>query len=206
MAVSSPDVAANQTEYAADFSGVYVLRPTDVISVTVYREADLSLSDVTIGPDGEIAMPLLGAVPAAGQTAEQLAQQIEAGLNARFLRNADVAVNVVNYASHRVTVEGAVQTPGVYSFLPGTRLSGAIAMAEGPTRVAAREEIAVFRETPDGIAIAKFDYGAMQAGTMLDPVLAPGDRVVIGTDGLSQFWQDLLRTLPAFALFTNVNI
>jgi len=66
-------------------------------------------------------------------------------------------------------------------------------------------EVAIFRETPDGLMVAKFDYRSVRQGTMLDPVLAPGDRVVVGISGLSQFWQDLLRALPAFALFTNVN-
>jgi polysaccharide export outer membrane protein len=36
---------------------------------------------------------------------------------------------------------------------------------------------------------------------MLDPVLEPGDRVVMGTDGLSVFWEDLLKALPAFGVF-----
>jgi hypothetical protein len=33
-------------------------------------------------------------------------------------------------------------------------------------------------------------------------VLQPDDRVVVGTSSLGQFWQDLLMTIPAFALFT----
>jgi polysaccharide biosynthesis/export protein len=35
-------------------------------------------------------------------------------------------------------------------------------------------------------------------------VLMPGDRAVIGTSGLSVFWQDLLKALPAFAIFTRL--
>jgi len=54
------------------------------------------------------------------------------------------------------------------------------------------------------MTVAKFDYRAVQQGTMIDPVLQPGDRVVVGTSGLSQFWQDVLKTIPVFALFTNV--
>jgi polysaccharide export outer membrane protein len=36
---------------------------------------------------------------------------------------------------------------------------------------------------------------------MLDPVLQPGDRVFVGTDGLAVFWEDLLKALPAFGVF-----
>jgi len=41
----------------------------------------------------------------------------------------------------------------------------------------------------------------VQQGTMHDPVLQPGDRVVMGTNGLSVFWEDLLKALPAFGVF-----
>ncbi len=49
--------------------------------------------------------------------------------------------------------------------------------------------------------VAKFDYRQISQGTMMDPVLQPNDRVVVGTDGLSVFWQDLLKALPAFGIF-----
>jgi polysaccharide biosynthesis/export protein len=49
--------------------------------------------------------------------------------------------------------------------------------------------------------VAKFDYAAVRQGAMLDPVLQPGDRVVMGTDGLSVFWADLLQALPVFGVF-----
>ncbi len=134
-------------------------------------------------------------------TAGQVESQIEQMLNERFLRFAEVTVNVVQYGSHLVTVEGSVGAPGLYNFIPGTRLSGAIALANGPLRIADPKDIAVFRQTPEGIAIAKFDYVAMQSGTMMDPVLEPGDRIVVGLSNLSQFWQDALQTVPVFGWF-----
>jgi polysaccharide export outer membrane protein len=79
-------------------------------------------------------------------------------------------------------------------------------MAEGPERTAKIDQVAFFRETPEGMTIAKFDYGQVRQGTMLDPVLQPGDRVVMGTDGLSVFWKDLLQALPAFGIFASVAV
>ena len=38
----------------------------------------------------------------------------------------------------------------------------------------------------------------------IDPLLMPGDRVVVGTDGLSRAWQDALQAIPVFALFTRI--
>lgn len=202
----SPQTSAalGQQTYSAVPMTTYPLRASDVISVTVFREAELSAEALTIGVDGTVGLPLLGSVEVAGLTASQVASRIETQLGSRYLRDPSVAVNIVSYGSHRVTVDGEVERPGMFEFLPGTRLSGGISMAEGPTRVAQIREVAVFRETPDGMAVAKFDFRQVRAGTMLDPVLQPGDRIVVGTNGLSQFWQDLLTALPAFALFTRI--
>jgi polysaccharide export outer membrane protein len=151
--------------------------------------------------EGNVSIPLLGSLPAAGMTAKQFEQDLVRRLAGVGLKSPMVSVNVVEYASHLVTVEGSVEGPGVYPFQPGARLSSAIALARGPKSTAKREQVAVFRETPEGIMVAKFDYRQISQGTMMDPVLQPNDRVVVGTDGLSVFWQDLLKALPAFGIF-----
>lgn len=196
--------AAGQAEFATVESPDYRLRPSDVINVTVFREPDLSVQQVPVGSDGVIALPRVGSIRAEGRTTADLAKAVEDALGGGFLVNPQVSINVTQYGSHLVTVEGSVKKPGVFTFRPGSRLSSAIAQAEGPERVARLDQVAVFRETARGMTVAKFDYRAVQQGTMIDPVLQPGDRVVVGTSGLSQFWQDVLKTIPVFALFTNV--
>lgn len=201
LVVSQPIIPLGQAGYAVYPSATYELRPNDVINVVVFREPDLTLNTVPISGTGQISMPLIGPMQVAGLTASQLESRLEEMLNAQYLRFPDVTVNIVQYGSHQVTVEGSVSSPGMYNFSPGTRLSGALALASGPTVVADEDDVAVFRQTPDGIAIAKFDYIDIQSGRMIDPVLEPGDRVVVGLDNLSQYWQDILMTLPVFAWF-----
>ena len=202
VVVAQPIPVLGQQGYTMYASDTYELRPLDVISISVFREPDLTLNTVPISATGEISMPLLGPLEVTGKTARQLENDLEAMLGARYLRFPDVTVNVVQYGSHQVTVEGYVNSPGVYSFTPGTRLSGAVAMANGPQRIADQDELAVFRQTADGIAVARFDYVAMQSGTMIDPVLEPGDRVVLGLSNLSQYWQDFLLTIAPLGRFT----
>lgn len=199
--VTQPRAELGQAGYSFQRSSTYQLRPADQISVTVFREPDFSLERVQIGVEGNVSLPMLGSIPAAGMTAKQFEQDVTRRLAAAGLKSPMVSVNIAEYASHLVTVEGAVDTPGVYTFQPGARLSSAIAMAKGPARTAKTEQVAVFRESPEGIMIAKFDYQQVSQGTMLDPVLQPGDRVVMGTDGLSVFWEDLLKALPVFGVF-----
>lgn len=200
-ASTQPRLELGQEGYSHARATTYMLRASDQITVNVFREPDLSIANVRLGVDGLVSLPMLGSIPAAGMTTKQFEQDVSRRLLAAGLRSPMVSVNIAEYASHLVTVEGAVTDPGVFNFQPGSRLSSAIAMAKGPTNVAKEEQIAVFRESADGIMIAKFDYRQVSQGTMLDPILQPGDRVVVGTDGLSVFYQGLLQALPAFGIF-----
>ncbi len=204
VAASQPVSSLGQEGFSVARPKTYLLRPSDKISINVFREPDFSMEAVQVGVEGNVSLPLLGSIPAAGMTAQQFETDVTRRLAAAGLKSPMVAVNIAEYASHLVTVEGAVTTPGVYPFEPGARLSSAIAMAEGTEREAKRSQVAVFRTRGDQIYVAKFDYGAVSQGTMLDPVLAPNDRVVVGTDGLSVFWQDALKTIPALGVFATV--
>ena len=97
----------------AENSAPYILGATDVVSVSVWRNPDLSAS-VPIRPDGKISVPLIGDVQAAGRTPEALADSIEDNLEA-YIREPQVSVIVTSMGSHeftdRVRVTGAVANP-----------------------------------------------------------------------------------------------
>ena len=181
-----------------------IVRGRDKISVVVLREPELSLPDVRSGEDGFFDMPAIGRVKAEGRTAADIAAEVRDRLGRSYLRNPSVAVNVIDYSSHVVTVEGAVEQPGVYQYQPNTTLLGAIAMARGPSRVAKLTQVAIFRFSGGERSVAVFDIGQVRAGTMIDPVLQPSDRVMIGFDGLSQAWRDFLMTAPLIGVFSRI--
>ena len=193
--------ALGQDDYRVSANTVYRLRSGDVITVTVLREPELSSERLVLGADGTVQLPVLGPILAAGLTTDELQQQVTRGLARTYLVDPSVAVNIGEYGSHLVTVEGSVEKPGVYSFRPGQRLSAAMSLASGPKRTANLNQVAIFRPVGDAMTVALFDYGAVRAGRMIDPVIEPGDRVVVGTNGLSQTWQDLLATIPVLAVF-----
>ena len=194
-----------QESFRASIDGKYRLRASDKIAIIVLREPELSFEEVMIAADGTVSLPLTGSILAARQTTDELQTKLQEQLRAAGLKQPMVSVNVVSYGSHVVTVEGGVQEPGVYPFQPGARLSSAIALANGPSRVSKLSEVVVFRPSGNDMTVALFDYQAVRQGEMADPIIEPGDRVVVGISGLSQFWQDLIRALPAFGLFTNIN-
>lgn len=179
------------------------LQPNDTISVNVLREPDLSVSEAVIGDAGTFMMPLVGEVAAAGKTSNTVAQEIQAALAARYLVNPMVTVNVAKWGSRVVTVEGALEEPGMYEFTPGTTLLGAIALGGSPSdNVASLKDIAIFRKIGGEQMVAVYDLRQIRAGQAADPAILPGDRVVVGFSALGQGLENALRALPAVGVFT----
>lgn len=88
----------------------YRLGPGDQIQVTVYEQAEVSGPHI-IAPDGRIMLPMIGAVQAAGQTTNSLAEQLRRQLSALY-KNPLVTITVNQFRPLRIHVGGEVQRPG----------------------------------------------------------------------------------------------
>lgn len=142
---ATPSAVAPQVQSSSMLDN-YILSPNDVILVKVFEEPDLD-SQHRVSQDGTINFPLIGAVQVSGRTVAQAASTIRERLLKGYLRNPQVRVNVIQYASRRITVLGQVQRPGSY-VLPNEEradLLQAIAMAGGFTRLADEGKVLVRR-------------------------------------------------------------
>ena len=109
-------------------TGEHYVDSGDRLRITVYGEDDLS-SQYAVDQAGYLSMPLIGNVPARGQTTSQLQGAIEARFRDGFLLHPSVAIEVAEYRP--VFVMGSVGGPGRHSFLPGMTVQNAIAAAGG---------------------------------------------------------------------------
>lgn len=184
-------------------SAQYVIGVQDQLDVRVFRAEDLSFEKLVVDTGGNIQLPLIGSVRAAGSTAPQLASDIAAALGVRYLQNPQVMVTVVEAAGQKVTVDGAVTKPGVYVMRGQTSLLQAVAMAEGPTRVADLSKVAVFRTINGQRSVAAFDLAAIRRGEAEDPVIYGDDVIVVDTSRLNAVMRNVVEALPAFAIFRN---
>jgi len=182
-------------------SGQQVIRPDDKISITVAREPTLSLQAARVSEDGTLDVPYIGPIRASGRTTAQIAGEISAELGRTYLVDPRVSVNIEEYGSHVVTVEGSVQHPGIFPYGKDTTLMGALATAQGPTRSAKLNQIVVFRNVDGERTLAVFDLKKLRTGAQPDPLLKPGDRIIVGFSGLQQAWQDLLQAAPLLNIF-----
>jgi polysaccharide biosynthesis/export protein len=161
----------------------YVIVPNDVLNLQVFQEPDLSNEELQVDNVGNIQMPLIGEIPAAGRSPSELAADIAERLSREYIVNPQVVISVREAAARFVTVEGQVAKPGVYEIDREYTLLSAIARAESPTNVANLDEIVVFRTIDGERAAARFDLRDIRAGIAPDPQILGGDVVVVGCEG-----------------------
>jgi len=173
----------------------------DKLDIRVFQVEDLSFEELVVDTSGNINLPLIGAVRGAGQTAGELSAEIAGRLTARYLRDPQVTVTVKEAASQKITVDGAVTKPGVYEMRGATSLLQAVAMAEGPTRVADLTKVAVFRSIDGRRSVALFDLSAIRQGRASDPQVLGDDVIVVDTSRLNSTLREVVAAIPALAAF-----
>jgi len=174
----------------------YKIGVLDVLKISVFQEPDLSLDQVPVDASGNVLLPLIGQVAAAGRTSSELSRDVADRLGVRFLVDPQVSVNIIKSVSQRVTVEGAVEKPGVYPIEGVTSLLQAMALAEGPSNVAKTREIIVFRNIDGKTYGAQFNLNEIRRGNQPNPQILGGDIVVVGYSALQGFYRDLLEISP----------
>jgi len=158
-----------------------VLGVGDVVGINVWENPGLN-TEATIRPDGEITMPLVGDLKAAGETPSSLKAQIKTKL-ADFvkLNGTEITVAVRSWKSYRFTIQGEVTRTGVFSSDQYLTVGEALAMAGGLTRFAKRDEIRLVRRDPASGKIRQIplDYEALASGSHpeMNIFVLPGDTI-----------------------------
>jgi polysaccharide export outer membrane protein len=178
----TPDAAATAQPgaipAAASDAGIYVIGPSDVIAVTVFKEPTLS-NTLLVRPDGMISIPLLGDVEASGKTPGQLAEEITAKLK-KYIQDPNVTVLLSGMNSKKVYMMGEVARIGPIELIPGMTLLQAIASAGGLSVYANSGKIYILRmENGQQQKIPVQYKQALKGDSALNLTLKAGDTIVV---------------------------
>jgi polysaccharide biosynthesis/export protein len=137
--IPKQDGQSGQPRQTPPIGEVYVIGPQDSLSIIVTDEADLT-NKYRVDTDGTITMPYLNRVPVAGLTLAEAQVKIAQMLQAGYLRNPQVRIEVDQFKSRRVFVSGEVRIPG-YVTMAGTTMTllEALALAGSPTQNASND-------------------------------------------------------------------
>ncbi len=125
-----------KTIVQGDERGDLRLGAGDLIEIAVFDVPELSQIKVRIPNGGQVGLPLIGSVSAAGLTALELQAQISSQLKTKFMHDPQVSVFVHEHKSQRVSVIGAVKQGGVFTLTNEIRLADALGLAGGITEEA----------------------------------------------------------------------
>lgn len=108
----------------------HLLGPEDQIVIHALHAQEISDKPVRVDPDGNIRLPLIGEIHAAGMTLGQLQKELVTRLKLHVQRP-EVSVEVVEHKSQPVSVIGAVKNPGVYQLQGSKTLIEMVSAAGG---------------------------------------------------------------------------
>ncbi|NJO78971.1 MAG: polysaccharide export protein [Cyanobacteria bacterium RM1_2_2] len=166
---------------ASDAFDAYRLGPGDSLFINVLRFPDLSFQN-TIDLEGNMLVPLVGALTLEGLTIAEAREQIRLALD-RFIVEPQVDVILVAQRPVQVTILGEVVRPGLYP-LGAPQLSVALVTAGGATTLADLRTVRVRRQLSDG-SLAEKDIDLFtplrDATAVPDLQLTDGDTIIVPT-------------------------
>jgi len=176
-------VATHRAMAAVDPSQ-YIIYPGDVLQITVWKEEELN-QEVLVLNDGTINFPLIGSLPAQGQTTADLQSTIKDKLS-KLIPDASVTVAVKAALGHTVNIIGQVTKPGELVMGKDLTVMQALSQAGGLTPYADDDRIIILHRENGKETSTPFPYSDVVRGDELDKdiVLSPGDVVVVPTAGL----------------------
>ncbi len=180
---------------------LYRIGELDRLDITVFQEPDMSAKGMQVDAAGDISMPLIGSVRAAGLTTTELAERLRK-LASRFYVDPQVTVSVTSSVSQNVTVQGQVMEPGIFAIQGPTTLLDAVALAKGETENAALRQVIVIRFIGGKRYAAAFDLERIRRAEDKDPAIQARDVIIVGHSGQKQAWHDFLRAAPVLNIFT----
>lgn len=160
----------------------YVIGPKDLLEIKVQEIPELNV-ERRVQEDGSIDLPLLGQVPASGDSAMALRDRLAAMLMAKYVNQAYVTVNVKEYANRPILILGGVARPGSLNLSGRWTLQQAILNAGGLT-AGAGKRISILRTADNGLT-DRLEVNSDELFVNLNPAwnvpIYPGDVVNVGT-------------------------
>lgn len=150
---SSSDLSGDYTsssnspsDYGIIVDENYILKPSDVIQISVFLEPDLEKS-VRIEADGTVTLPLIKKVKVSDLTVSDAQELITQLYNRDYLVDPQISVLVVSFSPKIIRVLGSVNRPGVVEMPPDREmtLTEAIASANGISRLGNPKSITIKR-------------------------------------------------------------
>ena len=195
----APDTTAASGAYQGATD--YRVGAQDLLAISVFGVQDLT-KEVRVNSNGQISLPLIGAVMAGGRTIPELEAELARKYSDGYLQKPQVSVFVKEFTSQRVTLEGAIAKPGIYPITGRTSLLQAVALAGGVNDQLADLGGIVLMRTVEGKRLAAvYDLREVRKGKVEDPQIYGDDIIVVEQSGSKTALRRFIESMPVLGVF-----
>ncbi len=175
LCLSAPVVCSAQVARESSL----VIRPGDLVRVTVWRKPELS-GDFLVAADSTLKHPLYREVRVAGMSAAAAREKL-----VTYLKVLETSPQVSIEPLVRVSVGGEVRNPNLYSLAPETSIAQAVAQAGGATERGRLDRVRLLRGGRETV----LDLTTATAEALNAPV-ASGDQIYVAKG--STVWREVI--------------
>ena len=199
VALPAPDTTAASGAYQG--ASDYRIGAQDLLAISVFGVQELN-KEVRVNSNGQISLPLIGGVMAGGRTIPELEADLAKKYSEGYLQKPQVSVFVKEFTSQRVTLEGAVNKPGIYPITGKTSLLQAIALAGGvDDKTADLGGIVLMRHVNGKRMAAAYDLRQVRRGITEDPQIYGDDIIVVEQSGSKTTFRRFIESVPVLGIF-----
>ena len=166
----------SQTKMGSGQSYEYQIGAKDLLEISVFEVPELNIT-VRVSENGMVTLPLLGEIKAEGLNRADLEKKIATMLEKNYLKNAQVTIFIKEFQSKKISVMGAVKTPGMVDLIGRQSLLQVISMAGGLSEQAS-DTVVIFRQfknIPSQSLVIKLDDVLLKANPKYNIPIFPGD-------------------------------
>jgi polysaccharide export outer membrane protein len=150
----------------------------DLVDIDVFDTPTMT-QEVRVTDAGTVPLALIGDVKVAGETPAAAAKIIEQALvDKKIMKNPQVAIKIVDFATQDVSILGQVKNPGSYPITTPQPLLKLIAQAGGLTDIADRD-IVIERHRNSSERIHYYLANNAERAFADCPTINPGDTIIV---------------------------
>ena len=169
------------------YTGIYRIQVGDILNVNFFKTTELNQT-LTVGPDGDLYLPLVGRIRVAGRTVDEVTEELIEGFSKELI-NPQITVSVAEFSGLFVHVAGEVASPGLQPYTGQLTAMQAIMDAGGFADRGRKKTVLLIRRDKDGKPVGTIiDVKAMLKKGQFerDIPLAPSDIIFVPLKKISK--------------------
>ena len=134
--------------------------------------------DLNVNLDGSILFPELGSISVIGETFQEVKAKLSNLIEQSYI-GVQIDLSLKNLSAKKITIVGAVKTPGTYLINPFSTITGALAYSGGISEIGSLRDIKLIRNNGSVFSFDLYDL-LIRGDRSNDLTLEAGDTILIG--------------------------